>query len=241
MPHQSEPILELRDVCAGYASFQVLRDVSLRVAPGQVVTVIGANGAGKTTTLNTISGIVPVSSGEVLLDGVPIRPVSHKMIAAGVSHSPEGRRMFPHMTVRENLLTGAYVVRDADQLQGDLDRVLEMFPILAERADQQAGTLSGGEQQMAAIGRALMSHPRLLLLDEPTLGLSPKMVTTVRSIIGQIAATGIAILLVEQNANMALGLADYGYVYENGAIVIEGSSEELRSNDRVRAAYLSAA
>jgi branched-chain amino acid transport system ATP-binding protein len=242
MPEQQpESILELRDVCAGYKAYQVLDQVNLTVNRGSVVTVIGANGAGKTTTLNVISGVVPVSAGQVLLDGEPIKPASHSMVARGVAHSPEGRRMFPHMTVLENLMTGAYASRDKEQIRTDLDMVLDLFPILRERSTQKAGTLSGGEQQMAAIARALMSHPRLLLLDEPTLGLAPKMVGTVRDIIGRIAETGLAILLVEQNANMALDLAEYGYVLENGKVVLHGASATLRSDERVRAAYLTAA
>jgi len=240
-PPEPESILELRDVCAGYKAYQVLDQVSLTVNRGTVVTVIGANGAGKTTTLNVISGVVPVTSGQVLLDGEAIKPSSHAMVARGVAHSPEGRRMFPHMSVLENLMTGAYASRDKEQVRADLDMVLEVFPILRERSTQKAGTLSGGEQQMAAIARALMSHPRLLLLDEPTLGLSPKLVGTVRDIIARIAATGLAILLVEQNANMALDLAEYGYVLENGKVVLHGASSALRSDERVRAAYLTAA
>ena len=236
-----DPILELRDVCAGYGAYQVLQSVNLRVNAGSVVTVIGANGAGKTTTLNVVSGVVAVSSGEILLDGKAVRASSHSMVSQGVAHSPEGRRMFPHMTVTENLLTGAYTREDKQQVEEDLEMVLELFPILREREAQKAGTLSGGEQQMAAIARALMSHPRLLLLDEPTLGLAPKMVTAVRDIIARIAATGLAILLVEQNANMALDLAEYGYVFENGAVVLEGTSAALRRDDKVRAAYLTAA
>jgi branched-chain amino acid transport system ATP-binding protein len=242
MPEQQpESILELRAVCAGYKAYQVLDQVDLTVNRGTVVTVIGANGAGKTTTLNVISGIVPVTGGQVLLDGELIKPTSHAMVGRGVAHSPEGRRMFPHMTVLENLMTGAYASRDKEQIQADLEVVLDLFPILRERSTQKAGTLSGGEQQMAAIARALMSHPRLLLLDEPTLGLAPKMVGTVRDIIARIAATGLAILLVEQNANMALDLAEYGYVLENGRVVLHGASSTLRSDERVRAAYLTAA
>jgi branched-chain amino acid transport system ATP-binding protein len=240
-PAPPDPILELRGVHAGYRNVAVLRDVSLSVSAGTVATIIGANGAGKTTTLNVISGVVPITSGELLLDGEVLRPRGDVMISRGVAHCPEGRRMFPHMTVRENLESGAYTVKNAAKTRETLERVFEMFPILSERATQKAGTLSGGEQQMAAIARALMSEPRLLLLDEPTLGLSPKMVTNVRDIVATIAKTGLAILLVEQNARMALDLADYGYVFETGSIIIEGESAKLRSDERVRDAYLSAA
>jgi branched-chain amino acid transport system ATP-binding protein len=240
-PAQPEILLELRDVYARYGPNQVLNGVSLKVHTGSVATMIGANGAGKTTTLNVISGIVAATAGEILLDGKPVKATSHSIVASGVAHSPEGRRMFPQMTVVDNLLTGAYVRRDQPEIQADLEMVFGYFPILKERAQQRAGTLSGGEQQMAAIARALMSRPRLLLLDEPTLGLSPKLVGAVRDIIARIAETGLAILLVEQNANMALELAQYGYVLENGSVVLEGPSASLRNDDRVRAAYLSAA
>jgi branched-chain amino acid transport system ATP-binding protein len=240
-PAQPEILLELRDVYARYGPNQVLNGVSLKVHTGSVATMIGANGAGKTTTLNVISGIVAATAGEILLDGKPVKATSHNIVASGVAHSPEGRRMFPQMTVVDNLLTGAYVRRDQQEIQADLEMVFGYFPILKERAQQRAGTLSGGEQQMAAIARALMSRPRLLLLDEPTLGLSPKLVGAVRDIIARIAETGLAILLVEQNANMALELAQYGYVLENGSVVLEGPSASLRNDDRVRAAYLSAA
>jgi len=217
----------------------VLHEVSMLVQRGSVVSMIGANGAGKTTTLNVISGVVPIMAGDLLLDGEILRPSVSVMVRRGVAHCPEGRRMFPHMTVRENLATGAYIQHERKQLSSGLDEVFTMFPILADRSEQKAGTLSGGEQQMAAIGRALMSRPRLLLLDEPTLGLSPKLVQTVAAMIARIAQRGIAIVLVEQNANMALELADRGYVLESGRVVLEGEAAALRNDPRVREAYLS--
>jgi branched-chain amino acid transport system ATP-binding protein len=234
------PILELHDVYAGYGAGTVLHGISLSLGRGTVVAVIGANGAGKTTTLKVISGVLGLARGEVRVDGSPVRSSASAMVKLGVAHCPEGRRLFPSMTVRENLETGAHTVRGSSRIAERLEYVYALFSVLKERANQRAGTLSGGEQQMAAVGRALMSYPRILLLDEPTLGLSPVMVRTVARMITRIAQDGISIMLVEQNANVALDLADRGYVLESGRVLLEGDASELRRDERVRTVYLSA-
>jgi branched-chain amino acid transport system ATP-binding protein len=231
-------ILELTDVDVFYGHIQALKGVSITVDLGEVVTLIGSNGAGKTTTLRAIVGLNRPRSGSITFDGRRIdgRPV-HEIVALGLCQSPEGRRVFPRMSVRENLDMGAFTRRGAD-IAGDLERVFELFPILRERERQKAGTLSGGEQQMLAIGRALMAVPKVLLLDEPSLGVSPVMVQRLYEALAEINSQGTTILLVEQNANKALALAHRGYVIETGSIVLAGTADELRGNPEVRKAYL---
>jgi branched-chain amino acid transport system ATP-binding protein len=233
----SEVLLELDDVEVRYGAIRALRGISLIVNHGEIVALLGANGAGKTTTLRTISGLNRAARGEIRLSGdVITQTPTHAIVARGVSHVPEGRRIFPQMSVMENLEMGAYLGKKT--FNEDLERSFSLFPILAERRKQKGGTLSGGEQQMLAIARALMSHPRLLLLDEPSLGLAPMFVQTIFRIIGEIRESGTTILLVEQNAAQALSLADRGYVLENGAIVMSDDASALLRDPRVRAAYL---
>jgi len=236
----SEPILELRGVCAGYGNIQALREVSLKVLPGEIVTIIGANGAGKSTTLMTICNIVRATAGEVLYQGRPITGLSaDRLPAMGLCQVPEGRRIFPRLTVQENLEMGAFLRKDAARKAFDLDKVFNLFPVLKERRKQPGGTLSGGEQQMLAVGRALMTKPRLLLLDEPSLGLAPLIVAQIFSIIRTInQEDDVTVLLVEQNANLALQTASRGYVLETGSVVLEDTSANLLANPQIRAAYL---
>ncbi|WP_131746700.1 ABC transporter ATP-binding protein [Frankia sp. Cppng1_Ct_nod] len=230
-------VLELVDVEVRYASVTALRGVSLRVGAGEVVTLLGANGAGKTTTLRTISGLLRPVSGEIRMDGESLAGLpAHEIVARGISHVPEGRRVFPAMSVRENLLMGAY--RDRRNARTGMDTVFAMFPRLAERHGQAAGTLSGGEQQMLAIGRALLARPRVLLLDEPSMGLAPLVVARIFEAITEINRAGASVLLVEQNAHQALTVAGRGYVLETGRMVLAGPSGVLRADDRVRQAYL---
>ncbi|MDQ1687892.1 MAG: branched-chain amino acid transport system ATP-binding protein [Frankiaceae bacterium] len=230
-------VLQLDDVQVKYGAIEALKGITLEVNEGEIVTLLGANGAGKTTTLRTISGLLRPTRGTVSFAGSRIDNVkSHEIVALGISQSPEGRRVFPSMTVLENLQMGAYQRRD--NLTADLERVFGLFPILAERRKQQGGTLSGGEQQMLAIGRALMSSPKLLLLDEPSLGLAPLIVKKIFEIIQEINEQGTTVLLVEQNAVQALKLAHRGYVLETGNIVMGASAAELLADPRVRAAYL---
>ncbi len=229
----------LDGVRAGYGKVNVLHDVSLRVNSGEFVCLIGANGAGKSTILKTISGLLAPRGGSLSLLDRPIggRP-AHEILKAGIAHCPEGRRIFPDMTVRENLEMGAYV-RGAESTVGeDIERAFARFPVLQQRARQLAGTLSGGEQQMLAIARALMSNPKLLLLDEPSLGLSPTMVEATFKIIAEIRARGVTVLMVEQNAYLALRMADRGYVMETGRVTLEGRGADLLDNEHVRRAYL---
>jgi branched-chain amino acid transport system ATP-binding protein len=230
-------MLELRDISARYGAIRALEGVSLSVAAGQVVCLLGANGAGKTTTLNCISGVVPVSAGRIFFDGDDITGLSiDKIVSRGIVQVPEGREIFPEMTVLDNLLLGTWLKRkDAG---GRFERVYHYFPRLKERAKQPAGTLSGGEQQMLMIGRALMVQPKVLLMDEPSLGLSPVLIEQVFEILGRINQEGVTILLVEQNARVALGASRYGYVLENGEIRLHGNSAELSDNPEIRAAYL---
>jgi branched-chain amino acid transport system ATP-binding protein len=231
--------LELRNIHTFYGHIHAIKGVSLRVNPGEIVTLIGANGAGKTTTLRTISGINRPAQGEVLLNGQRIdRVPPHRIVEMGVCQSPEGRRIFSRMTVQENLEMGAFARRDPDGVRADLERVLELFPRLKERLKQRGGTLSGGEQQMLAIGRALMSRPRVLLLDEPSMGLAPMLVETIFNTIVEINRQGVAVLLVEQNALMALNVANRGYVLETGRIVLEDDAKALQQNEQVQKAYL---
>ncbi|HUG55911.1 MAG TPA: ABC transporter ATP-binding protein [Candidatus Limnocylindrales bacterium] len=231
-------LLELSDVQTFYGSIQALRGVSLTVEQGEIVTLIGSNGAGKTTTLRTIAGALRPRQGHVRLGDVDLTKVApHAIVRLGIAHAPEGRRIFPRMTVRENLEMGAYTRRDAD-LKADYDRVFELFPRLKERVSQKAGTLSGGEQQMLAIGRALMAKPKILLLDEPSMGLAPILVELIFKIIQDINAQGTTVLLVEQNALMALSVAHRGYVLQTGTIVLADSAQALARNEMVRKAYL---
>ena len=224
-----------------YGAIQALKGVSLEVADGELVSLIGANGAGKTTTLHTISGLLQASSGEVLLDGVNLQKLpSHKIIENGIAQVPEGRHVFAQMTVLENLYMGAYIMRDKAKIQENLEWVFSHFPRLKERSRQLAGTLSGGEQQMLATGRALMTNPKILLMDEPSMGLSPLLVSEIFSIIEELHKDGITILLVEQNAKMALSVADRAYVLENGKISMSGDAKELLNDSRVKKAYLGA-
>jgi branched-chain amino acid transport system ATP-binding protein len=232
-------MLALEGVAARYGRITALQDVTLTVGAGELVCLIGANGAGKTTTLKTISGLLHPAAGRILLDGDEIQGLTpREILQRGIAHCPEGRRVFPYMTVRENLEMGAYVRADAGAVAADLDRVFDHFPILAERRRQVAGTLSGGEQQMLAIGRALMARPRLILFDEPSLGLAPTMVEAVFAIIAGIQREGTTVLMVEQNAHMALQLATRAYVMETGRVTLEGLARELANNQHVKQAYL---
>ena len=232
-------MLELADVVCGYAAVPVLKGVSLKVGSGQLVALIGANGAGKTTTLKTISGLLHPSAGTIRFEGRDITAASARTILAlGIAHCPEGRHVFPQMTVAENLEMGSYLRRDRREVAADLARILAQFPRLAERRHQPAGTLSGGEQQMLAIARALMSRPRLVMFDEPSLGLAPNIVEHTFDIIAAIRDAGTTVLMVEQNASAALSMCDHAYVLESGAIRLEGSGRELIDNPHVRTAYL---
>jgi branched-chain amino acid transport system ATP-binding protein len=229
--------LELNNLHVSYGNIKALRGISLHVNEGEIVTLIGGNGAGKTTTLKTISGVRRPTEGKIEFEGTRIdRMASHDIVSLGISQAPEGRKIFPAMSVRENLDMGAYA-RKGDFAE-DFDRVFELFPVLRDRMNQAGGTLSGGEQQMLAIGRALMARPRVLLLDEPSMGLAPMMVERIFSIIRTINGQGTTILLIEQNAQMALQTAHRGYVIESGEIVLEDDAAKLLGNDRVRKAYL---
>ncbi|MFI9011713.1 ABC transporter ATP-binding protein [Actinosynnema sp. NPDC053489] len=230
-------LLELKDVHVHYGKIAAIKGISLEVAEGEIVSLIGANGAGKTTTLKTISGLRPLTSGQVLFNGEDISKMAgHKRVVAGIGQSPEGRGVFPGMTVQENLLMGAYTRRDA--LDADLAEVYELFPRLAERKSQFGGTMSGGEQQMIAIGRALMTKPKVLLLDEPSMGLAPMLIAQIFEIIKEINKRGTTVLLVEQNAQQALKLSDRAYVLETGRVVKSAPGPELLDDPQVRAAYL---
>lgn len=236
-----KPLLEVHDLHYYYGNIHSVKGVSLYVNEGEIVTLIGANGAGKTTTLQTISGLTnPVGvHGEILFDGQPIqKKKGNKIVALGLMQVLEGRHVFPKLTVEENLFTGAYLRRDAKNIKEDLKNVYRQFPRLEERCRQLAGTLSGGEQQMLAMGRALMSHPELLMLDEPSMGLAPILVDQIFDIIKELHAAGTTILLVEQNANKALGVADRAYVLESGRVKLSGTGRELAESDEIRKAYL---
>jgi branched-chain amino acid transport system ATP-binding protein len=238
-PEDGVAALELRNVHSFYGHIHAIKGITLKVKPGEIVTLIGANGAGKTTTLRTISGIIQPRMGEVLLNGVRIdRVPAHRIVEMGVCQSPEGRRIFSRMTVQENLEMGAFARRDTAGIRADLERTLELFPRLRERLRQRGGTLSGGEQQMLAMGRALMSKPKILLLDEPSMGLAPILVETIFKTIVEINRQGVAVLLVEQNALMALNVAHRGYVLETGQIVLEDDARALQRNEQVQKAYL---
>jgi branched-chain amino acid transport system ATP-binding protein len=231
------PLLEVTDLEVRYGAITAIKGISFTVGRGEVIALLGANGAGKTTTQKTISGMLRPAGGSITFDGQRIDGIpAHRLIELGICHVPEGRHVFPRMTVAENLEMGAFRFRRPDEAV--LEQVLELFPILRERIRQQAGTLSGGEQQMLAIGRALMGKPRLLLLDEPSMGLAPLIVRQIFDIVKEINGTGVTVLLVEQNAAQALSLADRGYVLETGEIVLQGTGRELLADVRVRAAYL---
>ena len=233
------PLLEVENISAFYGPIRALDGVSLSVSEGAIVAVLGANGAGKTTLLRSISGLAPSAAGSIRFDGRAIARIpAERLSAMGMAHVPEGRQVFPELTVQENLLMGAFSRRDRKNVAADLERVREYFPVLKERAGQAAGTLSGGEQQMLAIGRALMSRPRLLLLDEPSLGLSPVLTRQIFAIIQTINKAGTTIVMVEQNANMALRLANYAYILLTGRVGLEGEAASLAGNPEVHKLYL---
>lgn len=232
-------MLKVENLSVHYGVIQAVKDISLEVNQGEIVTLIGANGAGKTTTLRTISGLVRPSSGKITYEGKEIQKTSPmKIVAGGISQVPEGRHVFPGLTVQENLEMGAFLRKDSSELKQDYEGVYEKFPILKERRSQDASTLSGGEQQMLAMGRALMSKPRLLLLDEPSMGLAPIFIKEIFNIIQEIKKQGTTVLLIEQNAKMALSIADRGYVIETGNIVLQGTGTELLASEEVKKAYL---
>jgi branched-chain amino acid transport system ATP-binding protein len=232
-------MLKVNNLHVFYGGIHALKGISFNVLESQIVTLLGANGAGKSTTLRAISGIVKPKEGEIIFEGRNIIGLPpYEIVKLGIAMVPEGRRIFPNLTVLENLLIGAYSRRDSKGVKEDLEWIFNLFPVLRERSSQNAGTLSGGEQQMLAIGRALMSKPKLLMLDEPSLGLAPILVQQVFKAIKKMQSEGTTILLIEQNARAALQIADYGYVIETGQIVLEGPSEELINNDKVRKAYL---
>ena len=235
----AEPMLKIDNIDVYYGAIHALKGISLEVNQGEIVTLIGANGAGKSTTLRTISGLLKSKNGSITFMGQNIAGVrAHEIVKRGISQVPEGRRVFAEMTVMENLDLGAFVRKDKDGIQQDLKKVFELFPRLEERKNQSAGTLSGGEQQMLAMGRALMSRPKLLLLDEPSMGLAPLLIKEIFNIIVDINKSGTTVLLVEQNANMALSIANRAYVLETGRITLSGSAQELAASEDVRKAYL---
>ena len=235
----AEALLDLQNLDVHYGAIHALRGVSFRVGQGEIVTLIGANGAGKTTTLRAVSGMLRPSGGQIQYEGITISGLKpHRLVARGLCHAPEGRGIFPNLTVTENLELGAFLRRDVQGIAQDMERGFMLFPLLKERARQMAGTLSGGEQQMLAIARALMARPRLLLLDEPSLGLAPTVVETIFNIIQEINKHGVTILLVEQNAHLALGIANHGYVLETGTVVQSGTGADLLRSPEVRKAYL---
>ncbi len=232
-------MLELRDVHSYYGNIHALKGISFTVEDGEIVTLIGANGAGKSTTLRTIQGLLRPRQGSVILNGVALEKLpTDQIVAQGVSQAPEGRQIFPRMTVLENLEMGAYQRKDKDGIQKDMNRIFELFPRLKERIKQAGGTLSGGEQQMLAMGRAMMARPKVLMLDEPSMGLAPILVEQIFDIVKEINEQGTTILLVEQNAMMALSVANRGYVLEVGHIVLQGTAEELSNNKQVQDTYL---
>jgi len=235
----AEPFLELEEIVVRYGGIEAVRGISIRVDEGEMVTLIGGNGAGKTTMLKAISGVKRASAGSILFEGTRIDQLpAYRIVELGICQAPEGRKIFPRMSVRENLEMGAYARRSAREIRDDFDRVFALFPVLKEREKQPGGTLSGGQQQMLAIGRALMARPRLVMLDEPSMGLAPVLVERIFELLKEIHSQGTTILLVEQNAHMALNIADRGYVLETGQIVLEDSASNLLGNDEVRKAYL---
>ncbi|MCY9140996.1 ABC transporter ATP-binding protein [Peribacillus frigoritolerans] len=232
-------MLKIEDINVYYGNIQALKGISLSINEGEIVTLIGANGAGKSTLLKSISGLLKPKQGKIIFEGDSIGgKAAQSIVKMGISHVPEGRRVFANMTVEENLQLGAYLRKDKGGIKQDMEKVYELFPRLLERLKQQSGTLSGGEQQMLAMGRALMAKPRLLLLDEPSMGLAPLLVKQIFHIIEEINKTGTTILLVEQNANLALSIADRAYVVETGRIVLSGKSEELTASEEIKNAYL---
>ena len=232
-------MLEVKDLEVYYGMIQALKGISFEVNEGEVIALIGANGAGKTTTLHTITGLLPAKKGSVLFEGKDITKVpGHKIVSMGMAHVPEGRRIFAQLSVLQNLRMGAYTRKDKDEIEATLKMVYERFPRLEERQNQMAGTLSGGEQQMLAMGRALMSHPKLVVMDEPSMGLSPIYVNEIFDIIKEINESGTTVLLVEQNAKKALGIAHKAYVLETGKIVLSGDAKELMNDDSIKKAYL---
>ncbi|KOU13959.1 amino acid ABC transporter ATPase [Streptomyces sp. WM6368] len=232
-------MLKVEDLKVAYGKIEAVKGISFEVNEGEIVCLVGTNGAGKTTTLRTLSGLIKPKSGTITFDGQPLAAVpAHKIVSLGLAHSPEGRHIFPRLTIAENLQLGAFLRTDKDGIEQDVQRAYEMFPILGERRKQAAGTLSGGEQQMLAMGRALMSRPKLLMLDEPSMGLSPLMMQKIMATIKELKATGMTILLVEQNAQAALSLSDSAHVMEIGKIVLSGTGRDLLHNEDVRKAYL---
>ncbi|MFJ4789163.1 ABC transporter ATP-binding protein [Streptomyces sp. NPDC088794] len=232
-------LLEVEDLRVAYGKIEAVKGISFKVEAGQVVTLIGTNGAGKTTTLRTLSGLLKPSGGKIMFEGQPLNGVAaHKIVALGLAHSPEGRHIFPRLTIEDNLRLGAFLRKDKEGIEKDIQRAYDLFSILGERRKQAAGTLSGGEQQMLAMGRALMSQPKLLMLDEPSMGLSPIMMQKIMSTIVELKSQGTTILLVEQNAQAALSLADQGHVMEVGNIVLSGTGQDLLHDESVRKAYL---
>ncbi|MFD7627250.1 ABC transporter ATP-binding protein [Streptomyces sp. NPDC059851] len=232
-------LLEVNDLKVAYGKIEAVKGISFTVEEGQIVCLVGTNGAGKTTTLRTLSGLIKPRSGTITFDGQPLGSVpAHKIVSLGLAHSPEGRHIFPRLTIAENLQLGAFLRSDKEGIEKDIQRAYDMFPILGERRKQAAGTLSGGEQQMLAMGRALMSRPKLLMLDEPSMGLSPLMMHKIMATIAELKSTGTTILLVEQNAQAALSLADQAHVMEIGKIVLSGTGQELLHDEDVRKAYL---
>ncbi|MCX7994534.1 MAG: ABC transporter ATP-binding protein [candidate division WOR-3 bacterium] len=237
--NRTEPVIEIKDLTVSYGAIQALQGISFKVCKGEIVALIGANGAGKSTTLRTISGLLKPRSGEIIFENKPITNLpGHEIARLGIAHVPEGRRPFANLTVYENLRMGAYLINDSRTIQETMNRIFRSFPRLKERFSQPAGTLSGGELQMLAIARALMAKPRLLMLDEPSMGLSPILVNEIFNIIKEINEQGTSILLVEQNAHKALSICHYAYVLETGRVVMEGTGKELYENPRIKEAYL---
>ena len=231
-------MISVTDLTVVYGEVTGVRSISLEIPRNKIVSIVGANGAGKSTTINAISGMVPAASGTVALEGKPLSRSPKQVVRRGIVQVPEGRRIFPSITVMENLILGAYIINDREQIQRNLDRAFSLFPILGERRNQMGGTLSGGQQQMLAIARALMANPSVLLMDEPSLGLAPMLVLEIFNLIKQLNEEGLTILLVEQNATKALSLSDYAYVMETGRIIAEGPGKEIASDPVVRKAYL---
>ena len=233
------PILQLKDVKVAYGAIQAVKGINMEVRPGELVSLIGANGAGKTTTLNSIAGTLKIAGGEMLYQGESVAKLpAHRRLRKGIALVPEGRGIFTRLTVEENLLMGAFCRDDTEQIKADMERVYTMLPRVKERLQQAAGTLSGGEQQMVAIGRAILSRPKLLLLDEPSMGLAPLVVEKIFEVIREVVKTGVSVLLVEQNAHLALEFSDRGYVMDSGKINLDGTGQDLLNDPRVRAAYL---
>ncbi|MET9092671.1 MULTISPECIES: ABC transporter ATP-binding protein [Streptomyces] len=232
-------LLEVEDLRVAYGKIEAVKGISFKVEEGEVVTLIGTNGAGKTTTLRTLSGLIKPLAGQIKFNGKSLRKVpAHQVVSLGLAHSPEGRHIFPRMSIEDNLRLGAFLRKDSDGINKDIQRAYDLFPILGERRKQASGTLSGGEQQMLAMGRALMSQPKLLMLDEPSMGLSPIMMQKIMATITELRAQGTTILLVEQNAQAALSLANHAHVMEVGSIVLSGTGQDLLHDDSVRKAYL---